>query len=95
MRKIFLLLIAALSLTGCKKKDVVPFNGNDYGAFLGRGDNDVTDFNKYKYLSCELDEFTHTNIDRLSKKGVNFLAYLNIGSLEIYRDYYDDYKSGF
>ena len=93
MKKVLLLLLAPLALVGCKKNEPEPFHGNDYGAFLGRSENDVTNFNQYKYISCELDEFTHTNIDRLSKKGVNFLAYLNVGSLENYRDYYDDYES--
>ena len=66
---------------------------NDYGAFLGRSDNNVTGFNNYKYVSLELDEFGDSNLNRLSNKGVNFLAYLNVGSLENYRDYYEDYES--
>ena len=95
MKRLLILLITAATLPGCKSrtKPVEEWKGNDYGAFLGRSDNDVTDFNKYRYLSCELDEFTHTNIDRLSHKGVQFFAYLNVGSLENYRDYYDDYES--
>ena len=93
MKKVLLLLLAPLALVGCKKNEPEPFHGNDYGAFLGRSGNDVTNFNQYRYISCELDEFSHTNINRLSKKGVNFLAYLNVGSLENYRDYYEDYES--
>lgn len=94
MKKYLLLLLTSLALVGCKNKEQPePFHGNDYGAFLGRSDNDVTGFNQYKYVSVELDEFTHTNIERLTNKGTNFLAYLNVGSLETYRDYYDDYES--
>lgn len=94
MKKLLILLIAAFAITGCNqnKNDEV-FIANDYGAFLGRSDNDVTGFNKYKYVSVELDEFTHTNIQRLTRNGTNFFAYLNVGSLENYRDYYDDYES--
>ena len=66
---------------------------DDYGAFLGRDGNNVNYFNKYQYISLELDEFTDTNLNRLSNKGVKFFAYLNVGSLENYRDYYDDYES--
>jgi len=65
----------------------------DYGAFLGRSDNDVTDFNKYNYVSVELNEFGSSNINRLTEHGTKFLAYLNIGSLENYRDYYDEFES--
>ena len=94
MKKYLLLLLTSLALVGCKsKEEPEPFRGNDYGAFLGRSDNDVTGFNQYKYVAVELDEFTHTNIERLTNKGTNFLAYLNVGSLETYRDYYDDYES--
>ena len=96
MQKIPVILLIPLLLTGCKgqKNDeyVIP-QMDDYGAFLGRSGNNVDGFNKYKYVSVELDEFSHTNIERLSKKGVHFLAYLNVGSLESYRDYYDEYES--
>ena len=93
--KIKLLFVIPLMLCACNKpeeeKQTLAFN--DYGAFLGRSDNDVTGFNNYKYISLELDEFGDSNISRLQNKGVNFLAYLNVGSLENYRDYYDDYES--
>ena len=97
MKRTILLLIIPFALCGCEKQqepedETVP-QLNDYGAFLGRSDNDVTNFSNYKYISLELEEFTNTNITRLSNKGVNFLAYLNVGALENYRDYYDDYES--
>lgn len=95
MKKLLILLISAFSLAGCQRQVQEPlvFLGDDYGAFLGRSDNNVTGFNQYNFISCELDEFTHSNIERLSEKGVQFFAYLNVGSLENYRDYYDDYES--
>ena len=95
MKRLFLVFTAAFSLIGCNQKEQEQpvFRGNDYGAFLGRSDNNVTSFNQYKFISCELDEFSHTNIERLTNKGVQFFAYLNVGSLENYRDYYDDYES--
>lgn len=94
MKKLLLVLLAPLALVGCKKdKEPEAFHGNDYGAFLGRYDNNVSGFNQYKFVSVELGEFTHTNIERLTHNGTNFLAYLNVGSLETYRDYYDDYES--
>ena len=94
MKKFLLLLLAPLALTGCKNnEELEPYHGDDYGAFLGRSGNNVSGFNKYKYVSVELDEFTHTNIERLTSHGTNFLAYLNIGSLETYRDYYEEYES--
>lgn len=90
------MLLPLLTSCGGKKDDEESseeFVASDYGAFLGRIDNDVTNFNKYKYISCELNEFSDTNIKRLTEKGTNFLAYLNVGSLEEYRDYYEDFES--
>ena len=96
MKKILPFLLIPLLLVGCKKKqetvpEVVSFA--DYGAFLGRSDNDISNFKGYKYISIELDEFTHTNIERIDERGQNIFAYLNVGSLENYRDYYEDYES--
>ena len=98
MKKLLTLLLAPLLLIGCTKNTTVEplpevFVCDDYGAFLGRDGNNVNYFNKYQYISLELDEFTDTNLNRLSNKGVKFFAYLNVGSLENYRDYYDDYES--
>ena len=95
MKKIFLFTLTALLLCGCKPRGVPEpeRHYDDYGAFLGRSDNDVTSFSNYSYISCELDEFGDSNITRLNSKGVHFLAYLNVGSLETYRDYYEDYES--
>lgn len=95
MKKLFVLFITPLLLCGCKPRGVPEpeRHYDDYGAFLGRSDNDVTSFSNYSYISCELDEFGDSNISRLNSKGVHFLAYLNVGSLETYRDYYEDYES--
>ena len=95
MKKLFLLIISSTLLCGCRYKGIpMPEQKyDDYGAFLGRSDNNVSHFSDYKYISLELDEFGDSNIKRLTSKGVNFLAYLNVGSLENYRDYYDDYES--
>ena len=97
MKKYITLLLPTFLICGCRYKGIPKEEKepkfNDYGAFLGRSDNDVTHFSDYKYVSLELDEFGDSNLNRLTNKGVNFLAYLNVGSLEAYRDYYDDYES--
>ena len=97
MKKLLFLLTTPLLFTGCSNKGTPEplevFEGSDYGAFLGRSDNDVNYFKNYSFVSLELDEFTDTNISRLANKGVQFFAYLNIGSLETYRDYYEEYES--
>ena len=97
----------SLLLVGCSettktdgnKTDIGPIvnddviSWNDYGAFLGRSENDVTDFDRYKYVSFEFDEFSKSTISGLNAKNINCFAYLNVGSLETYRSYYNDFKS--
>ena len=95
MKKLITLLLIPFLISGCKNKEQTPevVSFADYGAFLGRSGNDISNFKGYKYLSLELDEFTHTNIQRIIDRGQNIFAYLNIGSLENYREYYDEYES--
>ena len=96
MKKIVTFLLIPLLLGGCKKKETIPeevISFADYGAFLGRNDNDISNFRGYKYISIELDEFSQTNIERINERGQLIFAYLNVGSLENYRDYYEDYES--
>ena len=63
-----------------------------YGAFLGRSNDNTQGFENYKYISLELDEYKDSTIQNLNTKGIYTFAYLNVGSLENYRDYYDDFK---
>ena len=70
--------------------DVITWN--DYGAFLGRSDDNAKDFDRYKYVSFEFDDFKKATINNLSNKGVQCFAYLNVGSLETYRSYYSTFS---
>ena len=96
MRKLTILLITPLLFCGCKNRhktveeNLVSYA--DYAAFLGRIDNDVTNFSKYKYVSFEFDEYGDSNITRLTEHGLHCFAYLNVGSLETYRDYYEYFE---
>ena len=97
MKKFLILVLTPLLLISCNKdknKEVEKEPSKsfaDYGAFLGRGDNDVSNFSKYEYVSVELNEFGESNISRLTEHGVKFLAYLNIGSLESFREGQEEY----
>lgn len=63
-----------------------------YAAFLGRSENNDKDFDLYSNISIELDEFSEAKINSIKQKS-NIFAYLNVGSLENYRDYYNTFKS--
>ena len=66
---------------------------DDYGAFLGRSENNIEGFENYNYISLELDEYSDEKIQKLNEKGKKIFAYLNVGSLENYRSYYNNFKN--
>ena len=101
MKKQLFVLLSSFLLAGCTQaqgnpkdeKEKEKENTNEaYGAFLGRSENDTTGFENYKYISIELDEYQDSTIKELDTKGIYTFAYLNVGSLENYRDYYDQFK---
>ena len=101
MKKQLFVILSTFLLAGCTpvqqqekgKNDEEESKSTDaYGAFLGRSDNNTKDFDNYKYISLELDEYNNSTIQNLNSKGIYTFAYLNVGSLEKYRDYYDDFK---
>lgn len=101
MKKLLPLLIT-LFLTGCslntnnssnengEEEKTVSFN--DYGAFLGRSENNTKNFGDYKYVSIEFDEYEKNTISALKSQKIECFAYLNIGSLETYRSYYSRFE---
>ena len=63
-----------------------------YGVFIGISKEDGMKLNNYKVLVLEPTEFNKDDIKKLHEKNKKIYAYLNIGSLENYRPYYDEYK---
>lgn len=105
MRKYILpFLLLSLAISGCnsntnsnhaENKDdntSTTSKTKDYGAFLGRSENNDKGFTDYEYISFEFDEFSNEKIKKTNESGTKTFAYLNIGSIETYRDYYDDFK---
>ena len=65
---------------------------NDYGVFIGASDEDVSKIMKYKTVVIEPTAFTADSVAYLKAAGCTVYGYLNIGSLEEYRDYYSDFE---
>ena len=63
-----------------------------YGVFIGISKEDGMKLNNYKVLVLEPTEFNKDDIKKLHEKNKKIYAYLNIGSLENYRPYYEEYK---
>lgn len=100
MKKAWLILPLTLTLTSCNlfKKDadnivlIEPGTISRYGAFLGRSEDNITNFENYDDISLEIDEFSDATISKLNKQNKHLFSYLNVGSLEEYRSYYDTFK---
>ena len=63
-----------------------------YGVFIGIGKEDGMKLNNYEVLVLEPTEFNKDDIKKLHEKNKKIYAYLDIGSLENYRPYYDKFK---
>ena len=64
----------------------------DFGVFLGATDKDINKLLDYQTVAIDIDEFSSSSISKFKENEIDIYAYLSIGSLEIYRPYYDEFK---
>ena len=64
----------------------------EYGVFLGLNNSDLEKLKPYKTIVVEGEEFNENHIKYFHQNGQKVFAYLNIGALEKYRSYYNEYK---
>ncbi len=88
-----LLLAGVVALAGCGAgKDAVP-EQRDYGVFLGAGSEALERMAEYDTVVLDAQYFTPEEIRGLQASGSKVYSYLNVGSVENFRDYYDKYVS--
>ena len=63
-----------------------------YGVFIGISKEDGIKLNNYEVLVLEPTGYDKDDIKKLHEKNKKIYAYLNIGSLENYRPYYEKFK---
>lgn len=78
-----------LLLIGCTPKTKLI---QKYGVFLGINGDEESKLEPYQIVVIEPSEFTTKQITKLKTSGKTVYGYLNIGALEEYRPYYDDFK---
>ena len=61
-----------------------------YGVFLGVND-DLDSLSNYNTVVIDAQNFSAGEINKFREKGHKVFSYINIGSLEDFRDYYDEY----
>lgn len=96
MRKSLVLLIVActilvMGITGCSENSK-EFK-NEYGVFLSLDNKNLDVFNDYRVIVIDATYFEKEDILKLKAQGHVVYTYLNIGSIETFREYYDDFKN--
>ena len=78
-----------LSLSFCTKAEIP---SKDYGVFLGMDTKDLHKLKDYKMVVLEPSNFSAEQIQEIKERGTKVYGYLNIGSLENFRPYYEQFK---
>lgn len=90
MKRLIVLLLALsfLLACSCNKSQI---SQHLYGVFLSVED-DLDSLSDYKTVVIDAQNFRAGEIRKFREKGHKVYSYINIGSLEDFRDYYDEYK---
>lgn len=90
--RILFCLVTAIALSlpcaGAEKASAFAY---PYGVFLGINDN-LAQFGDYEIVVIDAQYFSGEEIGSFRSGGHKVFTYLNIGSLEDFRDYYEEYK---
>lgn len=65
---------------------------NDYGVFLNADALSLERFKRYDLIVIDAQYFTKKDIESLHQNGTKVYTYLNIGSVENFREYYKTYE---
>lgn len=84
------ILSAALILGGCGAEKAV--GTKDYGVFLSLDASDMDRIEGYDTVVIDAQYFSAEDISRLKEHGSEVYSYINVGSLENFRDYYAAYS---
>ena len=82
---------------GCflvKANQAKKFEKNDYGVFLNADASSLERFKMYETVVIDAQYFTKRDIELLHQNGTVVYTYLNIGSIENFREYYTTYAIG-
>ncbi|MFC0905924.1 endo alpha-1,4 polygalactosaminidase [Clostridium sp. MT-14] len=63
-----------------------------YGVFIGMDSDNIDKLLDYKEVVIDASYYTKDQIDYLHENGVKVYSYLNIGSIEDFRSYYNKFK---
>lgn len=75
-----------------KDSSTSTFEGNDYGVFLNADASSLKQLKNYDLIVIDAQYFTKSDIELLHQNGTKVYTYLNIGSIENFREYYTTYE---
>ncbi|MBP5223571.1 MAG: endo alpha-1,4 polygalactosaminidase [Lachnospiraceae bacterium] len=86
-----IVLIVLTCCTGIAGAEQAPTFKYPYGVFLSICEN-IEQFADYEIVVIDAQYYPKEELDAFRSKGHKVFSYINIGSLEDFRDYYDEYK---
>ena len=87
------LLLCYLMVPLCGISDTVKAPTKDFGVFIGAGPEKINEMKNYSTVVIDANFYTEDEIDKIQSGGTKVYSYLNIGSIEDFRPYYDEFKS--
>lgn len=93
-KKLFISLIPALVITSCSAPSKpVKVDQTSYGVFLGLEEDGLDKIlsSKYNIVVIDAQNFSIESVQKLKDKNKTVYSYLNIGAIENFRPYYNDW----
>ena len=100
---LLIILSLTISTTACATKNISEIQNmsenkdtsanKDYGVFLSIDASEIKKLDGYKTVVIDAQYFSKQDIQALHNNGTTVYTYLNIGSIENFRDYYPKYEN--
>lgn len=93
--KVLALIFVIILISGyflIKDSNTSTFEKKDYGVFLNADASSLEQLKKYDLIVIDAQYFTKSDIELLHQNGTRVYTYLNIGSIENFREYYTTYE---
>lgn len=93
--KVLALIVVIVLISGyflIKGSNTSTFEKNDYGVFLNADASSLKQLKNYDLIVIDAQYFTKSDIELLHQNGTKVYTYLNIGSIENFREYYTSYE---
>ena len=85
---IIALCVCIIALTSCTKKE----SNDQYGVYIGAEPEELTGRSLADTIVIDAQYFSKDDISALNSSGHTVYSYINIGSIENFRDYYEEYE---